>query len=423
MNVNFARLNHILIPTTKSGRDRFRRSIAGRAARPAMWLYASLSDEGRTIALAAVVVGALGLDVARTETYLLWAVVTALLAASLAVARAFAAPGLRVEVVAPPRVTVGERAVLAIELHNAGDEELASLRVRGPFLPWDGAWTTPRPRLASLPPGARARLEVGARFVARGEHHLDAFDVARLVPLGLAMGPACVSAGTRFLVVPRIANVTRISLALGRRLQPGGVALASRTGESMDLLGVRPYRAGDRIRDLHAKTWARRGQPIVREWQDEHFTRVGVVLDASAKDERTFEAAISLAAGVVARLSRGEALIDVLIVGERVHDLTIGRSLGFLDQALDLLACAERTPPATVDALLARIHAHLARLSAVVVVTPEWDGGRLAERVRAHGVSTLVALVRPDGDLGAPPGPEVRVASVTAIERGEALAL
>ncbi|HVH46646.1 MAG TPA: hypothetical protein VM925_30100, partial [Labilithrix sp.] len=37
----------------------------------------------------------------------------------------------------------------------------------------------------------------------------------------------------------------------------------------------------------------------------------------------------------VAHLSRFESLIDVLVVGDDVHELTLGRSLGWLDQALE----------------------------------------------------------------------------------------
>src|SRR6185437_10313511 len=137
------------------------------------------------------------------------------------------------------------------------------------------------------------------------------------------------------------ARVLGLATPPGARYQPGGVALASKTGESMDLLGVRPYRPGDPVRLLHARTWARTGTPVVREYQEEYFSRIGVIIDAAAPSPRVLEAILQLAAGAVAFLSRGEALIDLLVVGERVHDLTIGRHLGFLDQALDLLACVE----------------------------------------------------------------------------------
>ena len=56
----------------------------------------------------------------------------------------------------------------------------------------------------------------------------------------------------------------------------------------------------------------------MREYTQEYFTRVGVVLDTEggrgpgAVEERRFEAAVALAAGLAAHLARGEALIDLL---------------------------------------------------------------------------------------------------------------
>jgi hypothetical protein len=159
---------------------------------------------------------------------------------------------------------------------------------------------------------------------------------------------------------------------------------------------------------------------VVREYQEEYFTRIGVVVDAAAGDERRLEAVLSLAAGIVAFLGRGEALIDLLVVGDRVHDLTIGRHLGFLEQALDLLACValDETPVAPAR-LLSRLAPHLARLSCVVVVTPTWDEGALAERIR--GAGTACVTVVGGGGGGRAPG-VVRV-PLEAIEEGEALSL
>jgi uncharacterized protein (DUF58 family) len=201
--------------------------------------------------------------------------------------------------------------------------------------------------------------------------------------------------------VPRIANVVRLPQVLAMRHQPGGVALASKSGEAMDLLGVRPYRPGDPVRDLHARSWARTGIPVVREYQQEYFTRVGVVLDSDIADPERLEAAVELAAGVIAHLSRGEALVDVLVVGDRVHELTVGRSLGYLDQALDMLATVERGPKVDAAALMRRLEPYLERLSSVVVIALAEGEERLAVQrgIEGRGISctTLVvddALVR-----------------------------
>jgi uncharacterized protein (DUF58 family) len=420
VKVNFARLNHILIPNTKAGRDRFRASRFGRLLRPLALFYGALSDEGRVLAVAAVGIGGFGVDVQSTVVYLLWSALAGLLLASLLLTRFHRLDGVRLTVDAPRRVTLGDPITFSIVARNEGLRDREAVRVHGPFLPWDGVWTARSPELARLPAGAAQRMELAARFSARGEHHLDPFSATALVPLGLAQGRAVTSSGVKFLVVPRIARVVRLSTPPGARYQPGGVALASRTGESMDLLGVRPYRPGDPVRLLHARSWARTGAPVVREYQEEYFTRIGVVVDAAAPDERRLAAILSLAAGVVAFLGRGEALIDLLVVGDRVHDLTIGRHLGFLEQALDLLACVEiDAAPLSPARLLTRLAPHLSRLACIVVVAPTWDDGALGERIRGAGVACTMLVVGAEGGRTAG---MVRV-PVEAIERGEALAL
>jgi uncharacterized protein (DUF58 family) len=425
VKVNFARLNHILIPQTKAGRDRFRRGLVGRMLRPLSAFYTALSDEGRLWATASLIVGGFGLDVHGSEVYLLWAAMVAVLLASLLVQRLYRLDAVRLSISIPRRVTIGDELRFTLLVRNEGPRDEHALRVRGPFLSWDGRWTGEEPRVALLRAGQTARVEASARFLDRGEHHLDPFSVVALVPFGLAVGPAVISTGCKFLVVPRIARVLRLTTPIGRRHQPGGVALASKTGESMDLLGVRPYRPGDPVRHLHARSWARLGEPVVREYQEEYFSRIGVVVDTAIDEPRTLEAAISLAAGVVARLSRGEALIDLLVVGGEVHDLTIGRHLGFLEQALDLLACVQPSKEVVApEALLSRLSPHLHRLSCVVVVTARWDGGLLSERIHGYGVgcSTILIDASAEGSVS-PAGPSLRTVSVAAVERGEALSL
>ena len=54
---------------------------------------------------------------------------------------------------------------------------------------------------------------------------------------------------------------------------------------------------------------------MVREYQEEYFTRIGVVVDTDARaaSPAHIEGALSLAAGVVAHLCQGEALVDLLV--------------------------------------------------------------------------------------------------------------
>ncbi len=416
--MNFARLNHILIPGTKTGRDRLREKwILRILLAPIASTYLALSHEGRALLLFSIVAGFAGLDVARSQSHVLWALLFSLLVGSLALRRLFDMPDVRIRVEGPERVMVGEEARFRITLENRGDREHDTIRVEGPFLPWDGSWGRQERSLPQLGGRDRRALDWRARFVARGQHHIDAFSAAALVPLRLALGPRVESSGTRFKVVPRIAHVRELKLPVSPRYQPGGVALASRTGEAMELVGVRPYRPGDPIRDLHARSWARTGEPVVKEYHQEYFSRVGVVLDTSPEQgELWLESGISLAAGIVARLSRGEALIDLLVTGDELHPLTLGRSLGYFEQALDHLACVEAGPAFESARLVNLLRPHLHRLSSVIFVSLGWDSERsaLAQEIASFGVGCGSFAICSEREA-LPLPPETRAVDLDAI--------
>ena len=423
--MNLARLNHILIPRTKAERDRFRRWRLFRMFGFVAALWNQFSREGRFLLICWPIIGAISLNIRYSQSYMLFAVLSGLLVAAVVLRGRFDLGDVRITVSAPPRVTVGQPIAFSISLRNSGARVHQALRLDGPFLPWDGTYLQHGVGIKHLPARGRADAELQANFSERGEHHLDPFTARALVPLGITTSAPIQSSGVRFTVVPRIASVVQLNTPMGQRYQPGGVALASRTGESMELVGVRPYRAGDPIRDLHARSWARVGEPMVREYQQEYFSRVGVVLDTETTlaDDARLEAAISLAAGVVAYLSRGEALIDLLVVGNNVHQLTLGRNLGFLEQALDLLACVRPGPPLDTAGLEVRLDPHLARLSCVVVVALAWDDARrqLTDRVTARGVGCRVLLVAAEGEQTTSPAAGVTPVTVDAINTSQGL--
>ncbi len=428
--VNWQRLNYVLIPSARS-----RRPIAQPFGEPAsrggqrlLGLYRAFTREGRWLFMVALVTGAFAVDVTHTQVYVLFAVLVSVILASLVVSPTLRLPDMSLRVHAPARVFVGAEASFVVECaRNAPGPGAALMRVEGPFLPYFGRWLTRPPPMADVGFGASGSAVLKARFSERGDLTLGRFRVSALVPLGLASGPPLQSAPVRLRVVPRPANVLRLGVAVATRHQPGGVALASKTGESMDLRGVRPYRKGDRIRDLSARTWARTGKPAVREYQEEYFTRVGVVLDCiaprrrSVRREDAFEAAVSLTAGVVAHLGRGDALVDLLVTGGEIHALTLGRSLGFLEQALDHLAVAELESSVDRARLLERLAPYLARLSAVIMIVDGWDEAREAflRGVEKSGVRVHCVAVGDPVGAGAP----VKTISVSSILAGQGLVL
>jgi uncharacterized protein (DUF58 family) len=384
------------------------------------WLGSRLTREGRSLLGIACLAVLLSADPGRTESHVLVLATFSLLLSALLFTRAYRLHQVSAEVSIPRRVAVGDEVEIDIQIKNHGRKALRCLRVEVPFLSSDGVFRELPEDIANLPALGRATSTCRARFDARGVHQLDAFRVARLLPLGLSQGRALRTAGAQFVVVPRVARVTSLRTAENRRHQPGGVSRASRTGDATDLLGIRPYRPGDPMRDLHARSWARHGAPMVREYQEEFFTRIGVVVDTDAGAGKAHvEAALSLAAGVVARLCKGEAIVDVLLTQDHVEKLSLGRSLGSLDQALDVLAAVREKPGFSGAALLARLGPHLERLSSVVFVALAWDDARAAfvSAIRSRGAAVRVLVI------GNPttPSPDITPVPLASLEERQEL--
>jgi uncharacterized protein (DUF58 family) len=386
-------------------------------------MFARLSREGRALSSMASLTLLFGADLGRSESHVLSLATLSLVMSALVFSRGYRLTGVSVSLHLPQRVAVGEEISIGIDVHNGGLRDRRRLRTEPPLLSWDGTFTELPPDIERLASGSRQHTAARARFAARGAHHLDPFRVAALVPLGLAQGAAEETHGASFMVVPKVARVMRVNTPLNRRHQPGGIAGASRTGDATDLAGVRPYRPGDPLRDLHARSWARLGAPMVRQYQEEYFTRIGVVVDTAAQASRPepFEAALSLCAGIIACLCRGEALVDVLVTGEHAERLSLGRNLASLERALDVLGAVQAAAEFAGERLLGQLGPHLSRLSSVVLVALDWDEARaaLVRAIEARSVAVVVFVV---GDAGAP-SPRVTRVPLDAITSGQELAL
>src|SRR5262249_55852640 len=133
-----------------------------------------------------------------------------------------------------------------------------------------------------IPPlmrGQSQRVRLGLKCNRRGVYTLRGFRVETDFPFGLLRSRRTFEAPRSLLVYPKFTRLARLNLPTGRRYQPGGVALASNLGESFEFIGNREYREGDNVRDIDWRATARLTIPIVREYRDEYFMRVGVILD------------------------------------------------------------------------------------------------------------------------------------------------
>jgi uncharacterized protein (DUF58 family) len=355
-----------------------------------------------------------------------------------------------------PRVTVRPRHAGAVTAGEtlAVDVEVTSTRRRGllpapdlnvlpEFLPpaidavpGGGAPVPP------LPPGGSARVRLGLLCKARGVYALKGWRVETDFPFGLLNAYRVFKQNVPLIVYPAFRPLTRFSLPAGANSLPGGVALTAHLGDSFEFLGNREFRQGDSVRDIDWRATARQpsGMPVVREWREEFFFRVAVLIDTHqpAPDRRrrrvrpaerearraAFERAVSTCAAVADWLARNDYVVDIFAAGPDLYHLTAGRGAAYLDQMLDILACVELAPPG--EEPLAKIEPELlsllGRLTTVVCVFTDYGEGRRAfvQTLREHGVGVRVILTPPEGAPAPalPPGEDAVVLEPAAFAHG-----
>lgn len=273
--------------------------------------------------------------------------------------------------------------------------------------------------------GESAKVRLGLRFNKRGKFIIKGFRVESGFPFGILRSRRTIREQHAVLVYPDFTPLVRLDLPSGRRYQPGGVAMASNLGESFEYLGNREYRQGDNVRDIDWKATARLQKPIVREWVEEYMLRVAVILDthvpgsADAKATDAFEHAVSLAAAVSDFMARQDYLVDLFAAGPNLYHLTAGRSLAYLDQILDILACVESNPNEPFDLIEPQIAELLSRISTVICVFLDWNDARHAfvERMRMQGAAVKVIILR-DGACTLPQPSDAEVIEAERFKAG-----
>jgi uncharacterized protein (DUF58 family) len=374
-----------------------------------------LTARGRFVLWATLAVAFVGVDTRRALVFALFSLAAPPLL--LAFARLFGGPPrLRLEGRLPERLTAGRTATARIVVAPRKGPASGPLSLFwGKALPADGLAVSPVELALDAPRDAPASLTVTLRALQRGRYLLPRLGAARSDLFGLARTKAVWLPETVVLAHPRHFTIETPPLPTGRRYQPGGIPLASALGDSTEFVGTREYRQGDPLRRIHWRSWARLGRPVVKEHQEEYFSRIALVLDTflprrpRPRERARFEAAISLLASVADGFGRSEEVVDVLAAGPDLYEVSTGRSLGTLDTVLDVLACLEPSSGPPFASITPALCERLERLTTVVAVLLEWDGHREAfvRRVRAMGVAVRVLLVhegdtrRPFADVGA----------------------
>lgn len=225
---------------------------------------------------------------------------------------------------APEALVLGERAELEVVVHNPGSAPVSDpgawfFRVSdGLELAGDGTFAP------LLEPSGEVRLRVPVVTRLRGPARLDPPHLLALEPLGLMRSCRRLGTGGSVNVRPFRPRIVEFPYLVSG---PGGAAFAGaldgadrRLG---DPSGVREYRQGDSLRDLHHRSWARRGKPVTRERSIRRGDGIRLVVSTAVSEgsqKVLVDDLLSLASAVALWLESRGALGETWLDGERCQE-------------------------------------------------------------------------------------------------------
>jgi uncharacterized protein (DUF58 family) len=259
-----------------------------------------------------------------------------------------------------------------------------------------------------LPGGTECWIEAELTPLRRGVLRLTGTTVACPDPFGLFRSLRKIPARQSVLILPKRYPMPPFDLPGSMKYQLGGVSLASSVGESEEFVALREYRAGDPLRRMHWKSFAKLGKPIIKEYQDEFFVRHALILATfgGPMDGEIFEGAVSIAASLAYTVQSQDSLLDLMFIGPEAYCITSGRGVGHIDKVLEVLASVPLCQEKEFATLEGLVFSHAADLTGCLCVFLGWDEPRqrLVKQLLARGVPLRV-FVLTVGDVAVAPGP------------------
>lgn len=304
----------------------------------------------------------------------------------------------------PEQTSAGQTITAQFTIRNTGRLPLYDLSA-GCFMPpnnWDV--DTTELMIPYLGRGESAVIPLSLTPLCRGPYQLPPVRVFTTFPFNLNRNQIAKIRSGPVLVLPRFHPITSIRLDVGNRYQPGGISLTSNIGESPEFIGNREYQPGDSPRRIDFRSWARLARPVVKEYQEEYYCRIALVLDTFVPQRLRLpragnpelEAAVSISASIADALARGEFIIDLFAAGPELHIFRAGRHTAHLENVLEILACVGACHTNPFDKLGPALVNELSQISTVICVFLDWDNPRqqVVRAAREAGCHVKVIIVR-----------------------------
>jgi len=259
--------------------------------------------------------------------------------------------------------------------------------------------------LQNIAPYGSIRINVKIKPLKRGFVYFSG--VSFLLPevLGLTHIVSYQKNKDRLLVLPKRYKLPVFLLPGSRKHHTGGISQTSKIGDSDEFISLRDYRPGDPMKQIHWKSWAKTGNLIIRENQDEHFVRHALILDTYVQIEsnEAFEEAVSLAASFVSQVETGESILDLMFAGGRIFRYSSGRGLSGISKLLEILALVQPMKSSGFSRLQTAVLKHKKYVSSCILICTTWDQERidLMKNLQLSGIYVQTFVISEDKTIPA----------------------
>lgn len=246
----------------------------------------------------------------------------------------------------------------------------------------------------------RVSLDVSFKPLRRGNVHLQGYYLTRTDPFGLCKYDKFVPEPRNVLVLPKIYPVPQLEFSGSRKYHQGGISGTQDLGDSPEFFGLKEYMPGDPLKHIDWKATARSGKVVVKKYQDEYFSRYGLVLDSFTTKRfcPLFEEAVSISASFLLDQNLTESVLDLLFVENECVISTSGRGIGDHRRMLEILAQISTCRDRGFSTLSSLVKDHSTLLSGVILVLIDFDDERreLIDFLQQNRVPLKVLVVTDD---------------------------
>lgn len=246
-----------------------------------------------------------------------------------------------------------------------------------------------------IPLKATKTVHIEALPLRRGIIHFTSTTILHPDPLGLNLGVTNYENPGALLVLPKRYEIRKsFKLDGGRHFQPGGINASWSIGESDEFVSLRDYRDGDSVKKIHWASSAKRNKPVVREYQDEYFVRLALVLDTSNAKSDILEETISVAASFLLALDNADSMLDLIYLADKAEIFTSGRGTSQVNAQLEALATLGFSS-LSVEKLSQAVASHVRLISGCILVLSNWsdEHQKMIQALRSANVSIEVFII------------------------------